>query len=124
MGVWHGRKHHERRVPHPLRSSQRVGYATVGTEILGIAKSAKDPGFPTARPQPSRSMRLSDKKQSLRTIALPIHQQNCHPACPGLNQHPIRMEATTPTLSSRLPRPAVGPKRSEVEGPAVLSTGL
>jgi hypothetical protein len=34
-----------RRVPHPLRSLQRVGYATVGIEIRGIppfAKSAKD----------------------------------------------------------------------------------
>jgi hypothetical protein len=33
------------RVPHPLRSLQRVGYATVGIEIRGIppfAKSAKD----------------------------------------------------------------------------------
>jgi len=35
----------KRRVPHPLRSLQRVGYATVGIEIGGIppfAKSAKD----------------------------------------------------------------------------------
>jgi hypothetical protein len=33
------------RVPHPLRSLQRVGYARVGIEILGIppfAKGAKD----------------------------------------------------------------------------------
>jgi hypothetical protein len=33
------------RVPHPLRSLQRVGYATVGIEIRGIppfAKNAKD----------------------------------------------------------------------------------
>ena len=38
------------RVPHPLRSLQRVGYATVGIEIRGIppfAKSAKD-GAPGA----------------------------------------------------------------------------
>jgi hypothetical protein len=37
-------------VPHPLRSLQRVGYATVGIEIRGIppfAKSAKD-GAPGA----------------------------------------------------------------------------
>jgi hypothetical protein len=35
----------KRRVPHPLRSLQRVGYATAGIEIRGIppfAKSAKD----------------------------------------------------------------------------------
>jgi hypothetical protein len=35
----------KRRVPHPLRSLQRVGYATVRIEIRGIppfAKSAKD----------------------------------------------------------------------------------
>jgi hypothetical protein len=35
----------KRRVPHPLRSLQRVGYATVGIEIRGIppfAKNAKD----------------------------------------------------------------------------------
>jgi len=40
-----------RRVPHPLRSLQRVGYATVGIEIRGIppfAKSAKD-GAPGTR---------------------------------------------------------------------------
>jgi len=39
------------RVPHPLRSSQRVGYATVGIEVRGIppfAKSAKD-GAPGTR---------------------------------------------------------------------------
>jgi len=41
----------KRRVPHPLRSLQRVGYATVGIEIRGIppfAKSAKD-GAPGTR---------------------------------------------------------------------------
>jgi hypothetical protein len=35
----------KRRVPHPLRSLQRVGYANVGIEIRGIppfAKNAKD----------------------------------------------------------------------------------
>jgi hypothetical protein len=55
----------KRRVPHPLRSSQRVGYATVGIEIRGIppfAKSAKDPGFPIARPQPWLRVRLSVTK--------------------------------------------------------------
>jgi hypothetical protein len=41
----------KRRVPHPLRSWQRVGYATAGIEIRGIppfAKSAKD-GAPGSR---------------------------------------------------------------------------
>jgi hypothetical protein len=55
----------KRRVPHPLRSLQRVGYATVGIEIRGIppfAKGAKDPGFPTARPQPWSRVRLSIRK--------------------------------------------------------------
>jgi len=41
----------KRRVPHPLRFLQRVGYATVGIETRGIppfAKNAKDgaPGRP------------------------------------------------------------------------------
>jgi hypothetical protein len=46
------RPRHVSRVPHPLRSLQRVGYATVGIEIRGIppfAKSAKD-GAPGTRP--------------------------------------------------------------------------
>jgi hypothetical protein len=58
-------------VPHPLRSLQRVGYATVGIEIRGIppfAKSAKDPGFPTARPQPWQRVRLSFKESRMRFV--------------------------------------------------------
>jgi hypothetical protein len=53
------------RVPHPLRSLQRVGYATVGIGIRDIppfAKSAKDPGFPTTRPQPWSRVRLSSPR--------------------------------------------------------------
>jgi hypothetical protein len=38
-----------------------------------------------------------------------------------LVQHPISIEALPSPLSSRLPRLAVGPERSVVEGPAVLT---
>jgi hypothetical protein len=60
----------KRRVPHPLRSLQRVGYATVGIEIRGIppfAKSAKDgaPGdllrfLPRTRNAPFHILRVGN----------------------------------------------------------------
>jgi hypothetical protein len=58
------------RVPHPLRSLQRVGYATVGIEIRGVppfAKGAKDgaPGdllhlLPRARTAPFHIPRVGN----------------------------------------------------------------
>jgi hypothetical protein len=60
----------KRRVPHPLRSLQRVGYATVGIEIRGIppfAKCAKDgaPGdllhfLPRSRNAPFHAPRVDN----------------------------------------------------------------
>jgi hypothetical protein len=64
----------KRRVPHPLRFLQRVRCATVGIEIRGIppfAKNAKDPGFPTARPQPWQRVRLSIRKAAWGSLTPP-----------------------------------------------------
>jgi hypothetical protein len=56
------------RVPHPLRSLQRVGYANVGIEILGSHPSQnarRTPDFLTKLPRPWPRVRLSEKKRSL-----------------------------------------------------------
>ena len=54
------------RVPHPLRSLQRVGYANVGIEILDPSQNARrTPDFLLRCPSQCSRVRLPEKKRSL-----------------------------------------------------------